>query len=99
MSEQIQKPLIPDSYTISAEGLENLLKRPRDPRYPQKDIMWTDDFKVELPIKRTLEGIGSLEPSTIIDEFRRTIILYKDRPALSAKRNGHWVNLRLFSKL
>lgn len=54
--------------------------------------MWTDDFTVELPIKRASEGIGALEPTTIIDEFRRSAKIYANRPAISVKRNGKWVN-------
>ena len=52
--------------------------------------MWTDDFTVELPIKRASEGIGALEPTTIIDEFRRSAKIYANRSAISVKRNGKW---------
>jgi hypothetical protein len=34
------------NYCISSEGLEQLIKRPKDPRYPERNIMWTDDFTV-----------------------------------------------------
>lgn len=93
MADQSQKLSFTSSYTISAEGIDALLKRPKDPRYPLRHVMWTDDFTVELPIKKTRDGIGSLEPSTIIDEFRNTAKIYADRQALSVKRNGKWVTI------
>ncbi len=34
------------NYCISSEGLEQLINRPKDPRYPERNIIWTDDFTV-----------------------------------------------------
>lgn len=75
-----------------------MLNRKINPQYPSKDVSWTDDFKVELPIKRSSEGVGSLYPQTLIDSFRKAIKLYKDLPALSVKRGGHWVHLYLIQQ-
>lgn len=60
MNPEILKSKFGNSYSISVEGLESLLKRPRDPKYPHRHIMWTDDFTVELPIKRSSEGMSSI---------------------------------------
>ena len=73
-----------------------MLSKPVDPKYPSKNYTWTDDFTVELPIKKASEGIGSIYPTTLIDEFRRVVVLYKDLPALSFKINGKWVCRFLF---
>lgn len=53
MNPDILKSKFGNSYSISVEGLESLLKRPKDPKYPHRHIMWTDDFTVELPIKKS----------------------------------------------
>ena len=41
-----------ETFIISSEGLQNMLSKPKDPKYPSKNYTWTDDFTVELPIKR-----------------------------------------------
>lgn len=75
-----------------------MLKEPRDPLYPARNVTWTDDFRVELPIRKGIEGIASLEPVTLIDEFRGAVATHADKPALSVKRNNVWVRDWLFSK-
>jgi hypothetical protein len=42
---------------------------------------------VELPIRKAKDGMGSIEPTTLIDEFKNSVKLYGLRPALSVKRN------------
>jgi long-chain-fatty-acid--CoA ligase ACSBG len=59
--------------------------------YPLRHIAWTDDFTVELPIRKTKDGVGSVEPTTLIDEFKNSVKQFGDRPALSVKRNERWV--------
>jgi hypothetical protein len=56
-----------ESYSISVEGLEQMVRRPKDPKFPLRHILWTDDFTVELPIRKTEEGIGAIEPTTLIE--------------------------------
>ena len=56
-----------ESFIISSEGLQKMVSSQKDSNYPSKNYTWTDDFTVELPIKRASEGIGSLYPTTIID--------------------------------
>ena len=54
-------------YFISPEGLQKLLSTPRDAQYPHKDILWTDDFKAEMPIRMGKEGTSAIIPSTLIE--------------------------------
>jgi hypothetical protein len=68
-----------------------MARRPKDPQFPLRHVMWTDDFTVELPIRKTVEGIGAIEPSTLIDEFCIASKLYNSKPAMSFKKNGKWV--------
>ncbi len=37
-----------------------MIRRPRDSQYPLRHIAWTDDFRVELPIRKSPDGIGAL---------------------------------------
>lgn len=80
-------------YYISPEGLQKLLSSPRDEKYPHKDLLWTDDFKAELPIRMGRQGTSAIPPSTLIEEFKLVVTKFGDRPALSHKHEGHWVTL------
>ncbi len=51
-----------ESFRISTEGLSNLLKTMEDQKYPGQNILWTDNLRVELPIRIQKTGIGSVEP-------------------------------------
>jgi hypothetical protein len=53
--------------------MQNLLSLPKDEKYPSKNIIWTDDFKTELPIRMGISGTSAIPPSTLIDEFRNAI--------------------------
>lgn len=46
MNKETQDQKLPYSYTVSAEGLQALVSRPRDPKYPFRHMAWTDDFTV-----------------------------------------------------
>lgn len=46
-----------ESLFISNEGLKNLILN-YDPAKPQKNIEWTTDITLELPIKLRIEGLG-----------------------------------------
>lgn len=35
-----------NSFSISSEGLQTLLSKPKDQKYPQRHITWTDDFTI-----------------------------------------------------
>lgn len=78
-------------YSISAEGLQALLTRTVDPKYPHKNITWTDDIRVELPIKLAKSGVAATTPTTLIDEFQLVVKTMGHRNALSSKKDGKWV--------
>lgn len=78
-------------YFISPEGLTHLLAAPRDPAFPGKDLLWTTDFKTELPIRLGTTGVSAAKPTTLIEDFRASVEKYKLRSALSVKINGAWV--------
>jgi hypothetical protein len=46
--------------------MQAMMKGAQDPEYPGRNVNWTDDFKVELPINVRAEGTGSLPPITLI---------------------------------
>lgn len=53
-----------------------------------KNLYWTTDVEVELPIKVKQFGPGSESPITIPDLVRRTAISLGDKPALFVERGG-----------
>lgn len=78
-------------YFISPEGLQRMVSTPQDSRYPGRNVLWTDDVTVELPIRMGASGITSLPPTTLIEEFRGSVERFGLRSALSSKINGMWV--------
>jgi hypothetical protein len=53
--------------SISSEGLNQLKQLAQTSQYPGHHTMWTDDYKVELPIRLATEGIASTKPTTIVE--------------------------------
>jgi hypothetical protein len=51
--------------SISVEMFDSLIRRLKDLTY-SGNIAWTDDFTVELPIKRVKEGVGSIKTTQIV---------------------------------
>ena len=94
MSNKVLKSNKEEKYEISSDGFEKLLQNRHEPDL-SRNINWTDDFTVELPIRIGKDEASSLEPTTLIDEFRTTLSKWADRPALSKKVNGKWVNVNL----
>lgn len=43
-----------------------MLQKEKDARFPGRHVSWTDDIRVELPIRIASEGTGSLLPTTLI---------------------------------
>ena len=80
------------NYFISPQGLEIILENKSKKQFYGQDVLWTTDVRKELPIRMGSEGLAAEIPSTLIDEFRKTLAVYKERPALSTKINGIWVN-------
>jgi hypothetical protein len=66
---KIELPIYEGSkeYSISPEGLQRMLEAPKDKDFPNKNILWTDDFRVELPIRMGKSGLSSITPTTLID--------------------------------
>lgn len=77
------------SLQISSQGLQTLTKI-TDPQDPVKNLVWTTDPRVELPILIAKEGAGSVSPITVIELWKRLLPGFKNKPALSDKINGKW---------
>ena len=50
-------------YFIIALGIAYILKN-FDPQVPDRNFLWTTDYRVELPVKVKKSGKGSEQPST-----------------------------------
>lgn len=48
------------SATISAEGMAKLREKAKEKTYMGQHSIWTDDYRVELPIRMAQEGIASV---------------------------------------
>ena len=72
-----------NTVVMSKEGYQRLLGN--------KDgngLYWTTDINVELPVRVPSSGKGSLvKPTTLPNEFRRTVQNRGDAPALRVMRN------------
>ena len=55
---------------ISSTGLAATLPLAKQAKYPGQHLQWTDDFRVELPIRVGQEGAASLPPKTMLDLWR-----------------------------
>lgn len=53
-----------------------------------KNLYWTTDLEVELPIKVKQFGPGSETPITLPDLLRRTASRQGDKPAFYVERGG-----------
>lgn len=50
---------------ISHEGLQRVVELGKQSKFPGQNIMWTDDFRQELPIRVGSSGVESSPPVTI----------------------------------
>lgn len=57
-----------ESCFISDEG-RNKMKKAYDPEDPYKNVLWTTDYKMELPIKMREEGPNKRKPLTLVSIF------------------------------
>ena len=80
-----------DNFYISKEGLSKTLEKSKQAKYPGQHVIWTDDFRVELPIRLGKDDIQSLQPTTIIDQWKITLKKFGKLPAVSTKKSGKWV--------
>jgi len=76
-----------ETFFISEDGLKKLEKI-YDPKEPTKHVLWTNDYRVELPIRMDTKGPKSRWPYTLIDSFQNTVRNYPDNLALCVKREG-----------
>lgn len=74
---------------ISPRGMASLALR-GDNTDPDRDLIWTTDAKVELPIYRRRTGRGSEAPMTMMELWRRALEKWGNMPALSQKIDGKW---------
>ena len=80
-----------NTYTISSLGMEKVLENKKNSKYPGQHVIWTDDKRVELPIRVGKEGVAALPPTTIIEAWQENLQKYSKFPALSHKENNKWV--------
>lgn len=79
-------------FFLSTKGVSDLPKN-SDPTDPSKNIVWTTDPRVELPVLLYPSGKGSLMPITLIDLWRQKLPEHGHKPAISDKVNGKWQTL------
>ena|SRR3990167_546859 len=77
------------SFHLSPSGLAQMPALV-DPKNPAKNVIWTTDPRVELPILMTKEGPGSLAPMTVMQLWDKTLKDFGPKPALNDKINGKW---------
>ena len=76
---------------LSPTGLESLMKN-FNPEFPTKNVLWTTDTKVELPVLMKKSGFGSEKPSTLMDIWDQTLENHKNDHAMAIKnKNDKWV--------
>lgn len=62
-----------------------------DPSEPYRNILWTTDPEIELPVMLYKYGEGSAAPLTMMELWDLvTLKQYADLPALSEKIDGRW---------
>ena len=68
-------PDYPESktYALSPKGLEKIIQGEPERKYSGQHIVWTDDVRVELPVRIGTEGMAAIEPSTLIQEWKASL--------------------------
>lgn len=74
---------------ISPNGLANIAVN-SDPNDPDKNLVWTTDAKIELPVILNKFGPGSETPLTLMDLWKISLSKFAAQPALSQKIDGQW---------
>jgi len=73
MAESSLPKLPEDEYiSISNQGLEYIINN-YNPQIPQKNFLWTDDYRVELPVRVKKSGPGSELPFTLIQVWKESL--------------------------
>lgn len=60
---------------ISEEGMKHILSI-FDPNDPHKNILWTTNYKMELPLRIRKYGSGSEVPITLPEQFKIDCTLF-----------------------
>ena len=76
--------------TISTNGLIQALPRAKQAQYPGQHVIWTDDLRVELPIRIGSAEGSNLPPLTLLDIWKLNQQKFASCPALSFKKNNEW---------
>lgn len=71
-----------ESLNISTEGLSYILNN-FDPNCPQRNFLWTVDYKVELPVRVKKVGPGSEKPYTFCELWKQTMAKFPDNNAIN----------------
>lgn len=77
------------SMHLSAEGMHALTQN-YDPSCPERNVIWTTDPRVELPILVGNCETSALPPLTAMDLWQITLSKYGKKPAMSEKVAGKW---------
>lgn len=77
------------SFFLSPQGVASLAKN-YDPTVPERNVLWTTDPRVELPILVGKTGAAALPPMTFMDLWKDVLAKNGKKPALSEKINGKW---------
>lgn len=88
-------PKLPHDETlhISAEGLHSIIQS-FDPACPERNFLWTTDFRRELPIRIKKSGPGSELPLTFNQLWKHSLEKFADRSALNFEKSpGNWETL------
>lgn len=81
-----------DEFLYISEGGLKRLNEIRLTSDPVKDLEWTTDYTVELPIKLKKKGPGSEKPVTLIEMFEKALNLAPKSIALKVKRENKWLS-------
>ena len=80
--------LLKNEYFYFSESGLKQVERSRDPKLPQKNIFWTTDYSIELPIIVKKSGPGSETPFTLIQLFNGAVEKYGDKVILKVRKGG-----------
>jgi long-chain-fatty-acid--CoA ligase ACSBG len=77
-------PKIPDDeyLSVSKEGLEYILAN-FDVQVPDRNFLWTTDYRVELPVRVKKGGPGSEHPYTLVEMWRESLAKFGQHGALT----------------
>ena len=80
-----------EDYTLalSPQGVSELITN-FDPKNPERNVVWTTDPRVELPILMTRTGPASISAITTMDLWAEVLKKHGNSPALSDKIGGQW---------